>query len=414
MLRHALASLVAPAAAFLVLLPTSAARAADSVAVENARYGTTDWKITNPALLVPAKGGGTRRDIEGYASLASVPQGGTIAFFVSTAQATTYRIRIYRIGWYSRPGGQDDGPGGRLIHSSPDLSSTGPQVVPQPDGNGTVECQWPVSYQLTISPASGNFDGGNWVSGVYLAKLSTVPAGRESYILFVVRDDTRPSPYLFNINVNTYQAYNNWGGTSLYEPYTDPDCNPNVSHARIVSMNRPDAGDYGAGQFLRFEIQMLRWMEHRGDDVTYVTDVDLDAHPNLLLSHRALLIVGHGEYWSWGMRSAVERARDSGVSLGFLAANTMFWQIRYSPDRRRIYGYKEWAFPEAPCANANPDPYAVDADAVNDRLITTLWRNFPVSRPEERLLGVQDTLYSSVRSTGQPLCGQTPPVRPPP
>src|SRR5207244_2934965 len=114
--------------------------------------------------------------------------------------------------------------------------------------------------------------------------------------------------------------------------------------------------------------------------------LDTHADPNLLLSHKAFLSVGHDEYWSWQMRTNVETARDEGTSLAFFSANTCYWQIRLEPDsggvpNRTIVCYK----------NNYPgnDPYAMDADPSNDRFITTLWRNEPVNRPEDSLLGVR-------------------------
>jgi hypothetical protein len=47
---------------------------------------------------------------------------------------------------------------------------------------------------------------------------------------------------------------------------------------------------------------------------------------------------------------------------------------------RTIVAYKEAADTE--------DPFAIDRDPHNNRLLTTRWRDRPVSRPEERLIGV--------------------------
>src|SRR6266700_5651057 len=63
---------------------------------ENLQPGTTAWQLTNPA---------DNRQIEGYASLTSVPVGGNIDLFVNTADAT-YSLTIYRMGWYEGAGGR--------------------------------------------------------------------------------------------------------------------------------------------------------------------------------------------------------------------------------------------------------------------------------------------------------------------
>ena len=60
------------------------------VQVENAKPGTTDWKLTNP--------GWTSGVIEAYADVTSVNHGGQIRFFVNTSDPT-YSIEIFRIGY---------------------------------------------------------------------------------------------------------------------------------------------------------------------------------------------------------------------------------------------------------------------------------------------------------------------------
>ena len=85
------------------------------------------------------------------------------------------------------------------------------------------------------------------------------------------------------------------------------------------------------------------------------------------------------------MRAHVETARDLGVHLAFIGADACYWQIRFEPDRRgdadrTIVGYKK--------AAGALDPLARDGRPQNDNLITGRWRDLPVSRPEERLVGV--------------------------
>ena len=78
-----------------------------------------------------------------------------------------------------------------------------------PDPNtGLIDClsgpnPWLPSHPLTIPS--------DWVSGVYVAKLTDAITGKQSYITFVVRDDCRSSDFLFQCSVTTYQAYNPWG-----------------------------------------------------------------------------------------------------------------------------------------------------------------------------------------------------------
>ncbi|MDM9382925.1 hypothetical protein QUB80_19715 [Chlorogloeopsis sp. ULAP01] len=357
------------------------------IIVENIKPGTTNWQLTNPA---------TQKEIEGYASLTSVNRGEKIKFFVNTKEPS-YTIEIFRMGWYGGAGGRQMAPAiARKAVKQP------PPIVDK--ATGLIECDWLDPYVLKIS--SSQNDPTIWASGIYLAKLTASISGKQSYIIFVVRDDSRPSDILFQSSVTTYQAYNNWGGMSLYRWNSRGKQASKVSFNRpyAISPNRAAAYGVGAGEFLTnfqpkrrtssagWEYNMLRWLEREGYDVTYSTDVDthenhLDPYTGkpMLLLHKAFLSVGHDEYWSWQMRQNVEAARDAGVSLGFFSANTCYWQIRFEPSRitsginHTIVAYKE---------NVALDPYARDTDPTNDYLITTLWRRKPVNFPEDALIGV--------------------------
>jgi hypothetical protein len=80
------------------------------------------------------------------------------------------------------------------------------------------------------------------------------------------------------------------------------------------------------------------------------------------------------------MRNHVEIARNSGTHLAFFSANTCYWQIRFEDNLRTMVSHKETALAT--------DPIAADGNPLNDHLTTTLWRNVPVSRAEEALIGV--------------------------
>jgi chitodextrinase len=357
---------------------SSLSAAAASIRYENSKTGSTGWQLTNPA---------TNREIEGYASLTSVNAGSQISFYVSTS-ASTYTLEIFRMGWYGGVGARSyrkvTGLFGRL------------QAVPAATSEGLMECQWSSSYDLSVP--------GDWVTGIYLVKLTT-SNGKQSYIIFVVRDDLGFSDFLFQSSVTTFQAYNNWpglnaGGKSLY----DFNSSGNLA-AYKVSFNRPyamgmlpgSANGVGAGDFLTmgglerqvagWEYNMVRWIEKEGYDVSYCTNIDThNSSFNPLLYHKAFLSVGHDEYWSWQMRANVEAARDRGVDLGFFGANICYWQIRLEPSlsgnkpNRTIVGYK-WAW--------QLDPYARDGIASNDGQITYLWR-FNAAKPSEQVfIGAQ-------------------------
>src|ERR1700688_4097832 len=329
----------------------------NAIQAENARPGTTNWQLSNPAK---------NQEIEGYASATSVNRGGQISFFVSTV-SPSFTIAIYRLGWYG-------GLGGRQEMAPVQLPGVD-QPMPSPDPDFfMVECNWTSSFTLTTSNPS---DPTDWASGVYVAKIKA-SSGKDQYIIFVLLDDSSSSSLVYQQSVNTFQAYNGWGGTSLYSS------NP---RAVKVSFNRPYDDGWGTGLFLSYEFDMVAFLESEGYDVTYTTDVDTHERGNLLTNHRGFLSVGHNEYWSKEMRDRVTAARDAGVGLGFFAANECYWQIRYEtspitgvPDRT-IVAYKETANQADPDAS-NPATYD---------LVTTRWRDNHVTlpgQPEDSLIGI--------------------------
>ena len=209
------------------------------------------------------------------------------------------------------------------------------------------------------------------MSGYYEARLVLTSGGDGgSYpIYFVVRESLlRASAILVQVPVNTWQAYNSWAGKSLYGFSSDG----GVAGNR-VSFDRPYAVERPGNQAtpLEWEIQVARFLEREGYDVSYQTDVDTDRDPGSLLRHRLVITVGHGEYWTKGERDAFDAARDQGTNLAFMGSNTGYWQVRYEDDRRTIVGYKSAADP-------NPDP----------ALKTMLFRALVPPRYECALLGV--------------------------
>jgi len=361
--------------AVTLLASATPAYGQNPVVLENLRAGTDEWLIAPENRVDRTEWLTTVHSvaqIEGYASLTSVGHGETIRFFVDTAEPS-YQMRFYRIGWYGGLGARE------ITKVQRNRVEPGQPSCTRDAATLMVECNWLDPYELTIPP--------DWVSGFYLVKLTPETTRKENYIIFVVRDDSRPSPYLFLSAVNTYQAYNLWGGYSLYPNGSRP---PGTK----VSFNRPyghwNEWLIGSGQFFEWEIQMVRWLEREGYDVSYATNVDAHVSPGMLLGHDALLSVGHDEYWSWEMRENVERARARCVSLGFFSANSVYWQIRYEPSPatgqpdRTMVAYKDVEF--------LVDPLATDGIDSNDHLITTLWRDprpgFLRPKPEDALLGV--------------------------
>ncbi len=285
---------------------------------ENQQPGTTEWMLTTPAKA---------REIEGYASTTSLAAGESLSLYVNTASAK-YTMSVYRLGYY---GGQ----GGRAMTAPVELDGH-VQATPSPDADGLVECNW-------VSPTTVNVPA-NWVTGQYVIKLTTKDTGKQSYVPFVVRDDTRASKYLFQSSVTTFQAYNNWGGKSLYDFNSQGGTRASrVSFLRPYALGEnPEAAvGVGAGELITnlqgashtgptgWEYPMIRFLEREGYDVSYVTNIDVHRDAALVAKHRVFLSVGHDEYWTHEMRNHVEFARDhDGTSLAFFSGNVSYWQAR--------------------------------------------------------------------------------------
>lgn len=284
------------------------AQASNPIVLENQNPGSSGWRIDYNT-------GGLAEDvnnqIKGYASATSINHGSSIDFFVTVNPVQSYRIDVFRMGWYG-------GAGGRLMQSIPNLAGVSQPACPTDPTTGMVECNWQRSYTLAV-PAT-------WTTGIYLAKLTNA-AGWQNYVVFAVRDDNRVADFIYQQPVNTYQAYNDYPnnsttGKSLYDfnSYGPPTA-LGTQRAVKVSFNRPyggNGGPDGGGEFAGdewWERYFISWAERMGYDISYTTDVDTHANGGRLLSFKGFLSVGHDEYWSKPMIDAVETARNSSVNL---------------------------------------------------------------------------------------------------
>ena len=340
--------------------PRVVAAADNPVVVENQQPGTSDWQLANTADDVNGQ-------VKGYADTTSVLQGGSVNLYVSVNPAQAFTVDVYRIGWYG-------GLGGRLrLHAGPITGATQP-ACPADATTGMIACNWTPSYTVAV--------GSDWTSGIYLTKLINA-AGYQNYVVFAVRDG-RPAAFLYQQSVTTSLAYNNYPddhatGKSLYE-FNSYGANTmsGTTRAVKVSFDRPYSG-FGDGQFLNWEMQLIRWLEHSGFDVTYSTDVDTHANGAELLHHKAFFSTGHDEYWTNEMFNAAQSARDAGVGLAFFGADAVHWQARLEAS-------------DAAVANRVLVCYRYSAlDPVQGPTTTLQWRDPLLNRPEQILMGVMYT-----------------------
>ncbi len=310
--------------------------------------------------------------IQGFGTEISISPGETVGFKIDTESAD-YRIDIYRMGYYG-------GMGARRVDSI-EPSAPLPQFQPEcirgaipvlaADGGASVwpaplvDCgNWAMSAEWQAPPGA--------TSGIYFARLvredpvegwfkndafaptPLPPTGRDSlweaegfravmrnglreprasHIYFVVRDDDGGSEMLFQTSDLTWQAYNRYGGHSVYGRLNPARLRLHGGPPRApkVSYNRPfETRHYRAvNMVFNSEYPMVRWLERNGFNVSYTSGIDTDRRGEELLEHKVFLSVGHDEYWTGRQRRNVEAARAAGVHLAFFSSNEIYWKVRW-------------------------------------------------------------------------------------
>jgi hypothetical protein len=295
--------------------------------------------------------------IEAYTDRLSYQAGDRVALHVSTS-ASRYAVEVTRIGAKSQAVFTRDGlPGAR--HPVPkDASSHG--------------CRWPAALKIPVDQA--------WPSGYYQVKVrADNENGRAARgeAFFVVRSARpgRDAAILLQLCTNTYNAYNRWGGSSLY--------GGPKGVVRRVSFERPYIGFAPGDRFTRlysgwrnWEQPFVQWAEAAGYRLDFAVNSDLEFRPDFLRRYRLVLSVGHDEYWSAPMRDHLEAFIARGGNVAFFSGNTCFWQVRSEDGGRALVSWK---------MDFDQDPVYRSDDR---RLLSGMWSNYLVGRPENRLTGV--------------------------
>ena len=340
---HAIAATRPSAAPAAAPVSITSPPAPTAIATENARVGTPGWTVQHPS---------TSGQVEGYADQVSAQVGDTVTLYVNTT-APYWVATAYRMGWYG-------GVLARQVWRSAPVSGVRQRPAVFTPGINLVQTHWAPSLAVHITP--------DWVPGDYLFKLLS-STGWDTYIPLTIRDDASTAPILIVNAVTTWEAYNLWDDEDLYAGH--------AGRADVVSFDRPYHLGDGSGDFLGSEEKLVKLVESAGLDVSYTTDVDLATRPELLLHHRVIVSLGHDEYYSTGMRDALEAARNHGVNLVFLGANAIYRHIRLQPSAlgpdRQIVNYR--------VAANDPDRRSDPGE------VTVQWRDPPVNRPESTLLG---------------------------
>jgi hypothetical protein len=187
---------------------------------------------------------------------------------------------------------------------------------------------------------------GDWPSGLYFLRISTND-GRVGYAPFIVRP---PRLGVHRIAVvlatNTWQAYNfedadgdGWGD-SWY-----------VGGTSTIDLERPFL-DFGVPfRFHDWDLAFISWLNATGKQVDFLSDDDLDAVTSgdaLAKAYDLIVFPGHEEYVTQHEYDVVQRYRDRGGNLLFLAANNFFWKVaRAGSLLTRVKLWRDLGRPEA-------------------------------------------------------------------
>jgi len=337
-------------------------RSPDWVAKENAHPGSKTWR--NRVFSGWAGDGKLPRQvplhprfisqpipIRGWFDRVSVTCGDQVGLHLS-GRGKRVKVELYRTGFYQ-------GLGARLIWST--ITSPVPyrsQINITADKAHTISTSWPTTVELKITDALP--------PGQYLAKLSD--GWKANFVPLTIRDDQSKAPILFVESALTAEAYNHWGGSSLYRGSNGS----NQTRSRVVSFDRPYDGT-GASQYLIHEFGLVKLAEKLGLDLAYITDIDLNNDPEQVRRHRSIIFGGHAEYWTTPMRNALDLARAIGVNIVNFGANAAYWRTRLENNGRSVAVWRDTS-----------DPYS------NDHIMqTSRWRDGIIPRPESLLFGVQ-------------------------
>ena len=311
--------------------------------------------------------------VEGYAGRVSYAPGEELTLHVSTS-AATFAVEITRVGAKREAVWSSTSVVGKEFSVPEDASSQG--------------CKWPAVVTLKI-PA-------DWRSGYYQVSLrardnggkftprNTRTAEGSCYFVLRATEPGKSSRILLQLSTHTYNAYNNWGGFSLYGFHGR---GGNQGHR--VSIERPPSSQFG-----NWEQPFVEWAERPGIVLEFAANGDLEFHPEILKAYRLVLSVGHDEYWSAPMRDHLEKFIADGGNVAFFSGNTCCWQVRSEDGGRALTSWKQ---------NYHSDP--VYSERGSQATLSSLWSHHLVQRPENQLTGVGFLWGGYHKSHGQLMDG---------
>ena len=167
---------------------------------------------------------------------------------------------------------------------------------------------------------------GDWPSGLYFVR-ATASDGRVGYAPFIVRPRTLGTHRVAVVlATNTWAAYNfedadgdGWGD-SWYV----------TGRHNSVDLERPFL-DFGVPfRFRDWDLEFAAWLNRTGRSVDFLSDDDLDrvaSGDELARRYDLVVFPGHEEYVTQHEYDVIERYRDVGGNLAFLAANNLYRRV---------------------------------------------------------------------------------------
>lgn len=186
------------------------------ITAENTLPGTDDWAST---------GNADSTHFAAFAGATSVNAGSPVSIYVTSTTGTSLSARLYRLGYYQ-------GHGARLVTTYSGIATPQQPACTRDSTTGLVVCPWAPTFTINTDPT--------WISGIYLLRLDSND-GYRWFVYFTLRNDGYNAEIVVQEASKTNQAYNNYGGESLYTSTN----NEGRARAYKVSFDRPYAS--GAG-----------------------------------------------------------------------------------------------------------------------------------------------------------------------
>lgn len=335
-----------------------------AVRQESARPGTRGWRIGSTAGKAPG--------LQVYADRVSVRPGDGVGLYVDGSGPVA--VRALRIGDYGGVGARQVWSGTVTARAQPARSTF---QGPIPDAGGIKGTKMVVAAWHR----SGTVDTTGWPEGHYLLRLDAGRAAR--YVPLTVRSANAQGRLLVVAAPMTWQAYNLWGGASLY----DGDDGTFGDRSLAVTFDRPYLDGFGSGRFLTYDAPILALAERAGLPLAWATDYDLATDPGLLKGAAGIAVGGHAEYWTGPMRDAVTAQVAAGTNLAVFGANTAYWRVRLGGRQIDLPGQPDRRDGRPRIIVGSKDPHQDPLAASDPGGATARFRDKPSPRPEEALTG---------------------------